>query len=56
MEEFNHQFNGLTCELEQLYQQLGSGFHDEEEQWEIQQRIEEIQHQIRKAVDQDLDV
>ncbi|WP_255438268.1 hypothetical protein [Ammoniphilus sp. YIM 78166] len=42
--------------MDQLHQQLYSGFHDETGQSEIQQHLREIQDRFRKVVDQELDV
>ncbi|MEW9668223.1 hypothetical protein [Ammoniphilus sp. 3BR4] len=56
MDELKNQLNALSCELEWLYQQLGSGIYDNQEQREIHQRIQEIEHQFRTAIDQELDV
>lgn len=56
MDELKNQLNALSCELERLYQQLGSGIYDNHGQREIHQRIQEIEHQFRTAIDQELDV
>lgn len=56
MDKVDNRLDALSCEMDQLYQQLHSGLHDEAGQTEIEQQLREIQDRFRKVVDNELDV